>query len=109
MLHEKWLKGYKGERKSLPQSERQGHELAQKVLYPIQAQIAVFFGQPGGTLQDLQNGVMKLSKGEAVICESCARDIWKEQHKADCSIAIAYKEVTTNEPTPPAPTPRAGR
>ena len=96
-----WLKGHRGERKYLPLSEGRGQALAQEKLFPLQAQIAFFFGTPAGTLKDLQEGVMKLSRGEQIVCSSCGRDIWKEKHRSDCRIFLAFQEVITTQPSPP--------
>lgn len=92
-----WYRGWKGDKYCLPRSE---HVLAQQKLIPIQAQIAVFFGNKDGTLESLQNGIMKLHQREPIYCESCGRSIWVERHKNDCEISLAYTDVMTNKPTP---------
>ena len=93
-----WYEGWKGNKKYLPWSGRQGVELARNTLIPLQAQIAYYFGDKEGSLKSLKEGAHKLSKGEPIICESCQRNIWKEPHRAVCEIALQYTEVITTKP-----------
>jgi hypothetical protein len=95
-----WYRAWAGDRRALPKSDGQGVTCAQTVLAPLQAQIAVFFGEPAGDLKALQAGVIKLAKGEPVICAVCKRNIFTEKHKADCELTRQYKDVTTLPPSP---------
>lgn len=101
-----WFRCWRGEPKYLPRSERQGQDWIQQKLIPLQAQIAVYFGDPDGSLESLQQGVMMLAKGETIFCIDCGRDIWKEKHRSDCDIAIQYKKVMSEPATPKYTTPK---
>jgi hypothetical protein len=48
----------------------------------------------------LRQGIIKLAKGEAVICQCCKRNIFTERHLNECRIALLYKEVTSKPPVP---------
>lgn len=83
----------------LPRSESQGHKMAQTQLFPLRAQIAIYFGDAEGSLVSLQNGVMKLLEGGILICDYCARDIWADGHAVYCDLVAQYREVIKTEPT----------
>lgn len=95
-----WHRSWSGDRKFLPRSQGQGIEKIQTVLVPLQAQIAVLFGQPEGTLEDLHTGVTKLSKGEQITCKECGYDIFKKSHKPDCELYLQAVDVMTKPATP---------
>jgi hypothetical protein len=79
--------------KALPQSSGQGQQMASKVLAPLQAQIAVYFGDPKGSLESLQDGVQQVYVGEAVICQSCNKSIWDDGHDQECDILVQYLRI----------------
>ena len=94
-----WFAMFRGDLKHIPRSSGQGLVLAQRVLAPIQAQIAAYFGAIDGSLASLQEGAQKLHKGEPIICQSCNQDIWKDGHLDDCQLSEQYLKVMN----PPAP------
>ena len=93
-----WLKGHQGHRNHIPRSERQGLQLAQAKLFPLQAQIAVMFGRASGDLDGLRDGMEKLLKKEPIRCDSCLSDIFTEGHEEGCKIVAAFQEVMTTAP-----------
>lgn len=94
-----WFRGWLGEERFLPRSDRQGKKMAVTTLIPIQAQLAVFFGSKNPGLETLQRGCKKLSKGEPILCESCGRNIWQDGHMAKCELIAMYQRVMS-EPAP---------
>ena len=93
---------WQGDKKYLPGSQLQGEILAQKIVAPMRAQIAVFFGDRSGSLESLQHGAIKLASGKPIICDECKRAIWQEKHTADCPIAIEYDDVMNKPAGMPA-------
>jgi hypothetical protein len=93
-----WYRKWEGDIKVLPKSDRQGLAIVQTVLVQLQAQIAVFFGQKDGDLKLLQQGALALSKGEAIICQQCQRNIWQDKHALDCLLVEQYQDVMNKPP-----------
>ncbi len=96
-----WLEGHKGNSRYLPASHGQGIDLVQKELFKFNAQIAVMFGRPGGTLEDLREGFEKLSNKSSIVCQCCDRSILKDGHRDDCILLNAYAWMQEREPRNP--------
>jgi hypothetical protein len=96
-----WLEGHRGNSKYLPCSHGKGIDLVQKELLRLNAQIAVLFGRPGGTMENLREGVEKLMERSSIVCQCCERSILKDGHRDDCPILLGYIEMENKEPKNP--------
>lgn len=88
-----WLALSRNERVSKTISE--ANEREQKIYAPLMGCIAMLFGQPEATLEALEKGADRLSKGEQIMCSGCGRSIWSKGggHAPACEIVLSYLET----------------
>jgi hypothetical protein len=87
-----WYSVFQGKPRTF--SGLEGQLLDVLILTPVQARLAMYFGED---LTDssalLQEGVRKLVQGEPIICSCCDRNVWTEKHSASCELARQAQEV----------------
>lgn len=76
-------------------SEIERLRIREGLLAKLMAQISIYSGKKDGGLANLQDMVHKLTKGEAIHCERCERDVFAEGHTEGCIIVSEYEKIFT--------------
>jgi hypothetical protein len=104
MMWTSWYQMFKGNR-GLPKSGREGVLMAQSVLAPWQAEIALRLGIKNVAPQEVRQALFQLTSGTKLRCEECFQVLTEfdfsmteaGNHSARCDLAKQALEVTKDE------------